>query len=228
MTFDAPGPMSHLDAPSVIRTKRDGGALSDDAIDWVVDAYTRGDVAEAQMSALLMAIFLRGMTSREIARWTAAMIASGETLDFSDLRRDGKPLALVDKHSTGGVGDKITIKIKNASDSTLPHSVDYHASRLTLGGGHVQVKPGEEGTFEFTAEYPGVFMYHCATAPVLHHIGMGMYGMLIVQPKEGFGPEMPEYAITQSELYASSKDIDENRLRLREQGQVMARIGDCT
>ncbi len=109
------------------------------------------------------------------------------------------------------VGDKITIKIKNASDSKLPHSVDYHASRLTLGGGHVQVKPGEEGTFEFTAEYPGVFMYHCATAPVLHHIGMGMYGMLIVQPKEGFGAEMPEYAITQSELYASAKDIDENR-----------------
>ncbi|MCW2960677.1 MAG: nitrite reductase [Thermoleophilia bacterium] len=109
------------------------------------------------------------------------------------------------------VGDKITIKITNASDSKLPHSVDYHASRLTLGGGHVQVAPGKSGTFEFTAEYPGVFMYHCATAPVLHHIGMGMYGMLIVQPKEGFGPKMPEYAITQSELYASSKDIDENR-----------------
>lgn len=100
-----------FDAPTVIRTKRDGGALSDDAIDWIVDAYTRGDVAEAQMSALLMAIFLRGMTGREIARWTAAMIASGEKLDFSDLRRDGKPLALVDKHSTGGVGDKITIPL---------------------------------------------------------------------------------------------------------------------
>src|SRR5215216_1891118 len=61
------------------------------------------------MSALLMAIFLRGMTGREIARWTADMVASGEVMDFTDLRRDGKPLALVDKHSTGGVGDKITI-----------------------------------------------------------------------------------------------------------------------
>lgn len=111
MSFDAAGPISHLDAPSVIRTKRDGGALSDEAIDWVIDAYTRGEVAEAQMSALLMAIFLRGMTGHEIARWTAAMIASGERLDFSDLRRDGKPLALVDKHSTGGVGDKITIPL---------------------------------------------------------------------------------------------------------------------
>lgn len=105
-------------------------------------------------------------------------------------------------------GDKVTIKIKNAGDSKLPHSVDYHSSRLTLGGGHVQVNPGETGTFEFTAEYPGVFMYHCATAPVLHHIGMGMYGMMIVQPKEGFGAPMPEYAFVQHELYASPKDID--------------------
>ncbi|WP_370375058.1 thymidine phosphorylase [Mycolicibacterium sp. CR10] len=110
-TFDAPEPMSHLDAPSVIRTKRDGGVLSDDAIDWVIDAYTHGRVADAQMSALLMAIFLRGMTTAEIARWTAAMVDSGERLDFGDLRRGGKPLALVDKHSTGGVGDKITIPL---------------------------------------------------------------------------------------------------------------------
>jgi thymidine phosphorylase len=98
-----------FDAPTVIRTKRDGAALSDDAIDWVIAAYTDGRVADEQMSALLMAIFLRGMDDREIARWTAAMVASGERLDFSDLRRDGKPLALVDKHSTGGVGDKITL-----------------------------------------------------------------------------------------------------------------------
>lgn len=101
----------HFDAPTVIRTKRDGGALSDEAIDWVIDAYTHGRVADAQMSALLMAIFLRGMTGTEIARWTAAMVASGERLDFSDLRRNGAPLKLVDKHSTGGVGDKITIPL---------------------------------------------------------------------------------------------------------------------
>jgi thymidine phosphorylase len=100
-----------FDAPSVIRTKRDGGVLSDAAIDWVIDAYTNGAVADEQMSALLMAIFLRGMTGPEIARWTAAMVASGERMDFTDLRRGGKPLALVDKHSTGGVGDKITIPL---------------------------------------------------------------------------------------------------------------------
>ncbi|MGB5111882.1 MAG: thymidine phosphorylase [Mycobacterium sp.] len=95
-----------FDAPSVIRTKRDGGALSDAAIDWVIAAYTDGRVADEQMSALLMAIFLRGMTGAEITRWTAAMIASGERFDFGDL---GRPL--VDKHSTGGVGDKITIPL---------------------------------------------------------------------------------------------------------------------
>ncbi|MDF3337315.1 thymidine phosphorylase [Mycolicibacterium septicum] len=103
--------MPHLDAPTVIRTKRDGGVLSDAAIDWVIDGYTHGRVADEQMSALLMAIFLKGMAPAEIARWTAAMVDSGDRFDFTDLRRDGKPLALVDKHSTGGVGDKITIPL---------------------------------------------------------------------------------------------------------------------
>ncbi|WIM87756.1 thymidine phosphorylase [Candidatus Mycobacterium wuenschmannii] len=102
--------MSH-DAPTVIRTKRDGGRLTDDAIDWIIDAYTRGQVADEQMSALLMAIFLRGMDYAEIARWTSAMVNSGAQLDFSDLRRDGRPVQTVDKHSTGGVGDKITLPL---------------------------------------------------------------------------------------------------------------------
>ncbi|KAA0104595.1 thymidine phosphorylase [Mycolicibacterium sp. P1-5] len=100
-----------FDAPTVIRVKRDGGRLSDEAIDWVIDAYTHGRVADEQMSALLMAIFLRGMDRGEISRWTTAMIASGERLDFSDLRRDGRRIPTVDKHSTGGVGDKITIPL---------------------------------------------------------------------------------------------------------------------
>ncbi|MBB2923839.1 thymidine phosphorylase [Cellulomonas cellasea] len=95
-----------FDAVDVIRTKRDGGRLSDGQIDWVLDAYTRGVVAEEQMSALAMAILLNGMDRAEIARWTAAMIASGERMDFSGLSR---PTA--DKHSTGGVGDKITLPL---------------------------------------------------------------------------------------------------------------------
>ena len=95
-----------FDAPTVIRTKRDGGRLPDAAIDWVIEAYTDGRVAEEQMSALLMAIVFRGMDRGEIARWTAAMLASGERLDFADLG-----LRTVDKHSTGGVGDKITLPL---------------------------------------------------------------------------------------------------------------------
>ena len=94
------------DAVEVILAKRDGAELSDSQIDWVVDAYTRGDVADEQMSSLAMAILLNGMQRREIARWTAAMIASGERMDFSSLSR---PTA--DKHSTGGVGDKITLPL---------------------------------------------------------------------------------------------------------------------
>nr|WP_020576984.1 thymidine phosphorylase [Actinopolymorpha alba] len=98
--------MTEFDAVDVIRTKRDGGSLSGDQIDWVIDAYTRGAVADEQMSALLMAILLRGMNVDEIARWTQAMIASGERLDFAGV---GRPTA--DKHSTGGVGDKITLPL---------------------------------------------------------------------------------------------------------------------
>jgi thymidine phosphorylase len=95
-----------LDAVDVITTKRDHGELSDAQIDWVIDAYTRGVVADEQMSALAMAILLNGMNRREIARWTQAMIRSGERMDFSSLSR---PTA--DKHSTGGVGDKITLPL---------------------------------------------------------------------------------------------------------------------
>ncbi|MDH6225380.1 MULTISPECIES: thymidine phosphorylase [Streptomyces] len=95
-----------MDAITVIRAKRDRTELTDQQIDWVVDAYTRGEVADYQMAALNMAILLNGMNRREIARWTAAMIASGERMDFSSLSR---PTA--DKHSTGGVGDKITLPL---------------------------------------------------------------------------------------------------------------------
>jgi thymidine phosphorylase len=103
MTGSGPQTFAAVD---VIAAKRDRRELTDAQIDWVLDAYTRGEVADEQMSALAMAILLNGMTRREIARWTAAMIASGERMDFSGL---GKPTA--DKHSTGGVGDKITLPL---------------------------------------------------------------------------------------------------------------------
>ena len=98
--------MAAHDAVEVILAKRDKHELTDSQIDWVIDAYTRGEVADEQMSALAMAILLNGMNRTEISRWTAAMIASGERMDFSTLSR---PTA--DKHSTGGVGDKITLPL---------------------------------------------------------------------------------------------------------------------
>jgi thymidine phosphorylase len=93
-------------AVEIIAAKRDRHDLSDAQIDWVVDAYTRGVVADEQMSALLMAILLNGMSAQEISRWTDAMINSGERMSWSALT-----IPTVDKHSTGGVGDKITLPL---------------------------------------------------------------------------------------------------------------------
>ncbi|MBX6769103.1 MAG: thymidine phosphorylase, partial [Actinomadura rubrobrunea] len=95
-----------MDAIDVIRAKRDGGTLTPEQIDWTIDAYTRGVMADEQMAALAMAILLNGMTRAEVARWTEAMIRSGERMDWSGLDRP-----TTDKHSTGGVGDKITLPL---------------------------------------------------------------------------------------------------------------------
>ncbi|HJR26659.1 MAG TPA: thymidine phosphorylase, partial [Acidimicrobiales bacterium] len=93
-----------MDAIDLIVTKRDGGRLTDEQIDWFVDAYTRAAVGDEQAAALLMAILLRGLDEQELARWTDAMIASGTRVDLSGLERP-----TVDKHSTGGVGDKVSL-----------------------------------------------------------------------------------------------------------------------
>jgi thymidine phosphorylase len=93
-----------MDVVDVIRTKRDGKVLSDEQIEWFISAYTDGLIADEQASALLMAIVWRGMEPHELSTWTAAMIASGERLDLSSIDR---PTA--DKHSTGGVGDKVSL-----------------------------------------------------------------------------------------------------------------------
>ncbi|CAB0916572.1 thymidine phosphorylase [Corynebacterium diphtheriae] len=95
-----------FDAVDIIRTKRDGGELTTEQINWMIDAYTRGAIGDEQMAALNMAIFIRDMNRREIVDWTKAMINSGETMDFSAL---GKKTT--DKHSTGGVGDKLSLPL---------------------------------------------------------------------------------------------------------------------
>ena len=106
MTDQSKSVVEPFAAVEIIAAKRDRNELSDKQIDWTVAAYTRGVIADEQMSALLMAILLNGMNSREISRWTNAMINSGERMNWSALDR---PTA--DKHSTGGVGDKITLPL---------------------------------------------------------------------------------------------------------------------
>jgi len=98
--------VEQFDVVDLIHTKRDRGALTTAQIDWLVDAYTRGYVADEQMAAMTMAIFLNGMAREEIRDLTLAMIASGETLSFDGLGKN-----TTDKHSTGGVGDKITLPL---------------------------------------------------------------------------------------------------------------------
>jgi pyrimidine-nucleoside phosphorylase len=95
-----------VNAIEVIQRKRDGGRLSDAEIDWVIAEYTAGHLPDYQMSALLMAIFKEGLDGEELAAWTEAMLHSGDTLDFSHVAA-----AKVDKHSTGGVGDKVSIPL---------------------------------------------------------------------------------------------------------------------
>ncbi len=98
-----------FDVVDLIRAKRDGGRLDDERIAWVLDAYTRGAVAEEQMAALAMAVVIRGMDRAEISAWTSAMVASGRRADLSGV---GRPT--VDKHSTGGVGDMTTLPLTPA------------------------------------------------------------------------------------------------------------------
>jgi thymidine phosphorylase len=95
-----------VDVIDILIAKRDSRELTDEQIDWLIPAYTAGVVADEQMSALAMAILLNGMTRREISRWTDAMIRTGIRMDFSALDRPTS-----DKHSTGGVGDKITLPL---------------------------------------------------------------------------------------------------------------------
>ena len=170
--------MTEFAAVDVIRTKRDGHQLSDAQIDWVVDAYTRGIVADEQMSALAMAILLRGMTPGEIARWTAAMIASGERLDLSSISR---PTA--DKHSTGGVGDKITLPLTPlvaACDAAVPQ---LSGRGLGHTGGtldKLESIPGWRATLsndEFTRQLQSVGAVICAAGEGLAPADRKLYAL---------------------------------------------------
>lgn len=99
------------------------------------------------------------------------------------------------------VGDLVRITLVNPEENLLPHSIDFHASMVAWNDEMRSINPGEELVYEFEAKYAGVYMYHCGTAPALHHIANGMYGMIIVEPAEGLPEVDHEFAFVQSEWY---------------------------
>jgi nitrite reductase (NO-forming) len=99
------------------------------------------------------------------------------------------------------VGDTVRVHLKNPATNTMSHSIDFHASQVAWNDEMTSIAPGEEKLYEFTADYAGVWMYHCGTAPALQHIANGMYGMLIVEPTAGLPPVDKEFALVQSEWY---------------------------
>ena len=167
-----------INAVDVIRAKRDRERLTDEQIDWVVAAYTRGDVADEQMAALAMAILLNGMDADETARWTAAMIASGERLALPDV---GRPL--VDKHSTGGVGDKITLPlaplvaacgaaVPQLSGRGLGHTGGTLDKLESIPGWRAELSLDEIG-----AQLASVGAVICATTPTLAPADRKLYAL---------------------------------------------------
>jgi nitrite reductase (NO-forming) len=99
------------------------------------------------------------------------------------------------------VGDRIRVHLKNPAGNQLPHSIDFHASQVAWNDEMTSIDPGQEKLYEWTADYAGVWMYHCGTSPALHHIANGMYGMVIVEPRDGLAKADKEFAIVQSEWY---------------------------
>ncbi len=99
------------------------------------------------------------------------------------------------------VGDTVRIRLKNPANAEVPHSIDFHSSEVAMNEKMRSIKAGEDLIYEWKANYAGVWMYHCGTAPALHHIANGMYGMVIVEPKEGLPPVDKEFALVQSEWY---------------------------
>ncbi len=167
-----------FDAVDLIRTKRDGGILSTAQLDWLIDAYTRGYVADEQMSAMTMAIFLNGMGRDEIRDLTLAMVASGERLDFSGL---SKPTT--DKHSTGGVGDKITlplaplvasfgVAVPQLSGRGLSHTGGTLDKLESIPGWRASLSPDE-----FMAQLESVGAVVCAAGATLAPADGKLYGL---------------------------------------------------
>jgi thymidine phosphorylase len=174
-TASGPNGMSAVD---VVVAKRDCRELTGEQIDWIVGAYTRGEVADEQMAALAMAILLNGMDDRETALWTQAMIDSGERLDLGDV---GRPL--VDKHSTGGVGDKITLPLAPLVAACGAAVPQLSGRGLGHTGGtldKLEAIPGWRAqltTEEIRAQLADVGAVICATTPTLAPADRKLYAL---------------------------------------------------
>lgn len=103
------------------------------------------------------------------------------------------------------VGDTVRVHLSNPSFNKLPHSVDFHSSQVAWNDEMATINPGEEKLYEWHADYAGVWMYHCGSNPALHHIASGMYGMVIVEPREGLSKVDHEFALVQSEFYVGKE-----------------------
>lgn len=103
------------------------------------------------------------------------------------------------------VGDTVRVHLSNPSSNKLPHSVDFHSSQVAWNDEMTTINPGEEKIYEWHADYAGVWMYHCGSNPALHHIASGMYGMVIVEPREGLPKVDHEFALVQSEFYVGKE-----------------------
>ncbi|WP_246106349.1 thymidine phosphorylase [Pseudonocardia kunmingensis] len=167
-----------MNAIDVIQAKRDGHRLTEEQVDWVVAAYTRGDVADEQMAALAMAILLNGMDAGEISRWTQAMIDSGDVLALGDV---GRPL--VDKHSTGGVGDKITLPLAPLVAACGAAVPQLSGRGLGHTGGtldKLESIPGWRASLseaEIAAQLADVGAVICATTPTLAPADRKLYAL---------------------------------------------------
>jgi nitrite reductase (NO-forming) len=111
-------------------------------------------------------------------------------------------------------GDTVRVHLINPATSTMPHSLDFHASQVAWNGPMQSVNPGHDSWYIWHADYAGVWMYHCGTAPAIDHIANGMYGMVIVEPKGGLPKVDKEFTIVQSEWYfgGQGKPSDFNRV----------------
>jgi nitrite reductase (NO-forming) len=102
-------------------------------------------------------------------------------------------------------GDTIDFTFKVDPTSSTGHSLDFHSAKTSPDQNYRTIMPGDELNYQFEAKYPGVYMYHCGTPPILMHLGAGMYGAMIVDPKEGWAPAQ-EFGIVQSEFYLHVED----------------------